>query len=182
MKKYIFLFTLLISFSIRAQSVQGRLTLNGKSKTSLKLESNSAVQLFKDFKTGKYQLQFSFDGKDLVKNLDKETIVFFNFRTVVKKDGKLVKNVIRKHPIPYFPGDMSIPSEAFDFVSVLAITSWDDMQGDSKETVPTLNELLGLMPEGNYSVQLFAEPIEVKGKIAPVEFNFYGRKRPGKVK
>ncbi|MEM9868587.1 MAG: hypothetical protein AAF765_12920, partial [Bacteroidota bacterium] len=93
-----------------AQSVEGELTLNGKTKTELKLESNSAVQLFKEFKTGKYQLKFNFSGRDLVKNVYKEEIVFFNFKTVVRKDGKLVKNVVRKVPLAYFPGDMGIPA------------------------------------------------------------------------
>ena len=52
MKKYIALLVLISSLSLQAQYVEGQLTLNGKTKTELKLESNSAVQLFKEFKTG----------------------------------------------------------------------------------------------------------------------------------
>ncbi len=107
-------------FTIHAQTIKGKLTLNGKPKSELNLETNSAVQLFKEFKTGKYQLKFSFDGKDLPTNIYKEQIVFFEFKTEVFRDGKLVKNIIRKQPIPYFPGEMNIPAEAFDFVSILA--------------------------------------------------------------
>lgn len=107
---YITLIVLFATLLINAQEVNGALTLNGKSKTELKLETNSAVQLFKDFKTGKYKLKFSFDGNKLPTNVYKEEIVFFEFITSVKKDGKLVKNVIRKQPIPYFPGDMFIPA------------------------------------------------------------------------
>ena len=63
-------------FFANAQSVKGKLSLNGKSETTLKLETNSVVQLFKEFKTGKYKLQFSFDGDDLPTNIYNEKIVF----------------------------------------------------------------------------------------------------------
>ncbi|MGD1947253.1 MAG: hypothetical protein ACFB0A_13560 [Croceivirga sp.] len=155
-----------------AQSIEGKLTLNGKTKTSLELKSNSAVNLFKEFKTGKYQLKFNFKGKELVKNVYKEEIVFFNFKTVVKRDGKLVKNVIRKQPIPYFPGDMGIPAEAFDFIGLLAVDP-------EEEEVQMLKEgTIGLMFPGEYSIELYAEPVCTKGKINPVIFSFTVRKNP----
>ncbi|NQZ42984.1 MAG: hypothetical protein HRT65_01650 [Flavobacteriaceae bacterium] len=177
MKKYLLVCLLISCISAQAQYVEGKLTLNGKSKTSLELDSNSAVRLFKEFNSGKYRLQLSFDEKDLVKNLNKEAIIFFNFRTVVKKDGKLVKNVIRKYPIPYFPGEYSIPAEAFDFVGLLA----SDPQ--EEEVLQMMKEgTHGLIQAGEYSIELTVLPIGIKGKIAPVTFNFYGRKRPGKVK
>lgn len=155
-----------------AQSVEGELTLNGKTKIELKLESNSAVQLFKEFKTGKYQLKFNFSGRDLVKNVYKEEIVFFNFKTVVRKDGKLVKNVVRKVPLAYFPGDMGIPAEAFDFVGLLAI----DPEEEGVQMIKKGST--GLMPPGKYNVELYAEPVGTKGKVNPVVFSFTVRKSP----
>jgi len=171
MKKYIALLLVISFFSLQAQYVEGQLTLNGKTKTELKLESSSAVQLFKEFKTGKYQLKFNFKGKDLVKNVYKEEIVFFNFKTVVKRDGKLVKNVVRKVPLAYFPGDMGIPAEAFDFVGLLAVDP-------EEEEIQMLKEgTIGLMFPGEYSIELYAEPIGAKGGIKPVIFNFTVPKR-----
>lgn len=155
---------LLIALSsfCNAQSVSGKLTLNGKSKTELKLETNSAVQLFKEFKTGKHQLKFNFDGKELPTNIYKEKIVFFEFITRVKRDGELVKNLVRKQPIPYFPGEMFIPAEAFDFVGVLASMSKEKSQ-------------IGIIPKGKYTVQLVTKPIGFKGEVAPLEFSFSAR-------
>ncbi|MFD2588895.1 hypothetical protein ACFSQJ_18360 [Croceitalea marina] len=178
MRISILIIALISSFSVTAQSVSGKLTLNEKSKTELKLETNSAVQLFKEFKTGKYQLKFSFDGKELPNNIYKEKIIFFEFITSIKKDGKLVKNVIRKQPIPYFPGEMFLPAEAFDFIGVLAGAD----EEASATVVPALNELLGTMPKGNYTVELSVKPLGVKGEIKPVEFSFLLRKRPGRTK
>lgn len=174
MKKYIALLLLTSSLSLHAQSVEGQLTLNGKTKTELKLESNSAVQLFKEFKTGKYQLKFNFKGKDLAKNVYKEEIVFFNFKTIVKRDGKLMKNVVRKVPLAYFPGDMGIPAEAFDFVGLLA-------SDPEEEEIQMLKDgTIGLMFPGEYSIELHAEPLGAKGEITPVIFNFILRKKPGR--
>ncbi|WP_282043834.1 hypothetical protein [Winogradskyella flava] len=152
---------LLIVFSsfCNAQSVSGKLTLNGKSETELKLESNSAVQLFKEFKTGKYQLKFGFKGKEIPTNIYKEKIVFFEFITTIKKDGELVKNVVRKQPIPYFPGEMFIPAEAFDFIAILASISKE--KGNQ-----------GVMPSGKYSIRLTLKSVDFKGAVEPVEFSF----------
>ncbi|NRB59885.1 MAG: hypothetical protein HRU50_08135 [Winogradskyella sp.] len=169
------LLILLFAFvTLNAQSVSGKLTLNEKSETTLKLKTNSAVQLFKDFKTGKYQLQFSFDGEDLPTNVYNEKIVFFEFITTIKKDGELVKNVIRKQPIPYFPGDMGIPAEAFDFVGLLASNPIEDE--DPSE------QMIGTMPEGKYQIELAIKPIGLEGEIESLTINFILRKRPGRTK
>lgn len=163
-----------VSSFCNAQSVKGSLTLNNKSQTELQLESNSIVQLFKAFKKGTYQLGFNFEANDTPKNIYGEHIVLFEFRTEIYKDEKLVKNLVRKQPIPYFPGDMMLPAESFDFVGLFIVTSWDDM--DKKP------ELLGVLPEGNYRVKLYASPIGVEGEIKPLDFSFSLRKRPGRSK
>ena len=174
MKKLITIVLLSTILSMHAQSVEGKITLNGKSKTELKLENNSAVQLFKEFKTGKYQLRFSFDGKGLPTNIYKETIVFFEFITTVKRDGKLVKNVVRKQPIPYFPGEMFLPAEAFDFIGTLVNVDEDEEPADQM----LKKGFQGTIPEGNYTVQLIVKPVGFKGEIKPLEFSFILRKRP----
>lgn len=164
--KTLLLITVFTTFC-NAQNVKGQLTLNGKSETKLELKTMSAVQLFKEFKTGKYKLKFNFDTKEVPQNIYKETIVFFDFTTIIKKDGKLVKNVVRKQPIPYFPGDMNIPAEAFDFIGVLASISKE--KGNQ-----------GIMPEGKYSIQLQVKPVGFKGEFKPLEFSFILRKKPGR--
>lgn len=172
MKSLIILFfTAGLFITLNAQSVNGKLTLNGKSETNLELKTNSAVQLFKEFKTGKYKLKFSFKPNKIPENVYGETIVFFDFITTIKKDGKLVKNLQRKQPIPYFPGEMFVPVEAFDFVGLLA-------SDPEEEEI----QMIGTMSEGKYSVQLFIKPVGFEGKIAPLEFSFVLRKRPGRTK
>jgi len=159
-----FIFTISLLSYTSAQSVSGKLTLNGKTETKLELKTNAVVQLFKEFKTGKYQLKFNFESKGIPKNINKETIVLFQFKTEIYKDGKLVKNLTRKQPIPYFPGEMFLPAEAFDFIGLLMVTAWDDMDKKPK--------YFGIMPKGYYKVKLYVNPIGFKGEIAPIEFGF----------
>lgn len=164
------LFTFILTFClcslINAQNVKGKLTLNGKSQTKLELTSNSAVALFKEFKQGKYKLQFFFEAKDIPKNMYKETIIFFDFITVIKKNGKLVKNIQRKQPIPYFAGEMFIPAEAFDFIGALATLNEEEQATLIKKGYQ------GTMPKGKYSVQLNIKPVGFKGETASLEFGF----------
>ncbi|PQJ14735.1 hypothetical protein [Aureicoccus marinus] len=200
MKKYLLLLLGIAALQINAQTVEGKLTLNGKSKTTLELESNSAVELFKAFKEKKYQLRFVYEADNVeglyAKNKEK-MVIFFNVVTTVKRDGKLVKNVIRKQPIPYFPGDMFLPAEAFDFVSVLSMVSQNEK--DTNSFLPAFNEQLdgmegekemqilkegmpGYMQPGSYTIELSMQPVGYKGRINPVVFNFILRKRPGRAK
>lgn len=178
MKNSILLLFVFSMLTINAQNVEGKLSLNGKSKTELKLETNSVVQLFKEFKTGKYQIKFNYKASKVPQNIYKETIVFFNFITTIKKDGEVVKNVSRKQPIPFFPGDMNIPAEAFDFIGELANSLEDEEPADQM----IKKGFQGTMPEGSYTVQLMVKPVGFKGGIAPLEFSFILRKRPGRTK
>ena len=178
MKNTILLLFLCSLMSLSAQNVKGKLTLNGKSELNLELKSNSAVQLFKEFKTGKYQLNFNYEANDIPMNIYKETIVFFDVLTIIKKDGKIVKNLQRKQPIAYFPGEQALPAEAFDFIGALA-----NQGGEEEDGLQMLKKgLYGTMPEGKYTVQLRLKPIDFKGEIAPIEFSFILRKRPGRAK
>ncbi|MEM6687737.1 MAG: hypothetical protein AAF617_18315 [Bacteroidota bacterium] len=165
MKTITLLTIMLVSIcaTINAQSVKGKLLLNKKSEAGIELTSSSAVQLFKEFKTGKYQLQFMYDGEGLSKNKHEEEVVFFSFATVVKKDGKIIQKMMRQQPIPYFPGDMLLPAEAFDFIGILA-SSNDTKSSKSRNT--------GIMSAGRYTVELSVAPLGVRGNIEPVVFDF----------
>jgi len=61
MKINIILIALVCLISANAQSLKGKLSVNGESQVKLKLETNSAVQLFKEFKIGKHHLKFNFE-------------------------------------------------------------------------------------------------------------------------
>jgi len=76
--------------------------------------------------------------------------------------------------MPYFPGEMRLPAEAFDFASLLVVTSWDDT-----ERKP---DLLGVMLEGEYAIKLSVKPVNAKGMAEPVTINFALRKKPGRAK
>ena len=155
--------------SIQAQSVDGELTLNGENKVELELETNSVVALFKDFKTKKYYLQFRFKSDDIPKNSYGETIVFFDFITQIRKNGKLIKEIKREQPFPYFPGDMFLAAETFDFISILS-----NMDGNNIKNP----KLFGTLPEGEYTIKLMVNPKGFKGDINPLEIYFALRKRP----
>lgn len=152
-----------------AQEINGQLNINGKSKVNLELTNHSAVQLFKEFLSGRYKTQFSFKASDVPKNKYDETVVHFEFITTVKKDGKLVKNVIRKQPIPYFPGDIAISgAESFDFISILSTMN---SKGVIDPEVIKSGKY-GVMPAGLYEVQLMVRPVGFKGEISPVNLMF----------
>lgn len=161
MKKILFVL-LLCAIGVQGQQVEGKLTLNGKSKTEIKLDNKSTVQLFKEFKTRKHQLHLNFEAKEIPKNRNGETIVLFEFKTELYKNGKLVKNIVRKQPIPYFPGDMDLPAETFDFISLLTFQSWDDLNREEGS--------LGMMSKEKYTVKLYATPLGFSGEISPIVF------------
>jgi len=152
----------------KAQQIKGQLTINNKETTRLELSSASAVHLFKNFKEGKYKIGFNFKADELQKNSEGEFIVFFDFKTVIKKDGKVLRRIKRHMPVPFFPGEMFLPAEAFDFISVLSVTSWDDMV---KKTFVS-QEKSGIMKSGNYEIELSVVPKDVEAEVTPVTFGF----------
>lgn len=170
-QKTIFLavFVLGVQGIIQAQSVNGALTLNGKSKVQLELETNSVTALFKDFKAKKYEMHFQFEADEIPENSYGETLVFFDFITQVKKDGKIIKEVKREAPFNYFPGDMFLAPETFDFIPILSEIAGNDVKNPKYS---------GILPEGKYSIILFIEPKGVMGTINPLEVYFALRKRP----
>ncbi|WP_396152335.1 hypothetical protein [Flavobacterium sp.] len=136
-----------------AQLVQGELKIKEQSKLELTVQSNKAVNLYADFRENKYPIQFAFTGNSIPVNSDKKAVVQFVFTTIVKKDGKVV-GTTKRNPIPFFPGDMFMPVETFDFISILS-----NLQSISEDRISEI-------PKGNYEIYLEAKPVGVKGEIA----------------
>ncbi len=136
-----------------AQLVQGELKVKEQSKLELTVSSNKAVNLYADFRENKYPIQFAFTGNYIPVNSDKKVVVQFVFTTTVKKDGKVI-GTTKRNPIPFFPGDMFMPVETFDFISILS-----NLQNNSEDNI---SEIL----KGNYEILLEAKPINMKGEIA----------------
>lgn len=142
-----------------AQLVQGELKIKEQSKLELTVQSNKAVNLYADFRENKYQIQFAFTGNSIPVNSDKKVVVQFVFTTIVKKDGKVV-GTTKRNPIPFFPGDMFMPVETFDFISILS-----NLQNNSEDNISEI-------PKGNYEILLEAKPINMKGEIASARLFF----------
>ncbi|UPQ80794.1 hypothetical protein M0M57_08125 [Flavobacterium azooxidireducens] len=153
MKKSIILIILLSSISGFSQLVQGEIKVKEQSKIEIAAKSNKAVNLYADFRENKYPIQFTFTGNSIALNSDKKMVVQFVFTTTVKKDGKII-GTIKRNPIPFFPGDMLMPVETFDFISILS-----NQQTNSEETISEI-------PKGNYEILLEVKPVGIKGEIA----------------
>ena len=130
----------------RNPKTEGNITLNGQSKIKIELENPYVVNLFKDFKKGKYKFNFAF-GADYPKEKPRPEFSFFTFRTTVKHNGKIVK-ILEREPMPYIPGvDMFLAPETFDFIYILSTIKQDGLTNASNT---------GVLPSGNYQIILEA--------------------------
>ena len=116
LKKIIATIFLIVASNSFAQYVQGEIKVKEQSKLEISLKSNKAVNLFADFRENKFPIQFVFTGNSLPLNSDKKIVVSFVFTTTLKKDGKVIASS-KRSPMPFFPGDMFMPVETFDFIS-----------------------------------------------------------------
>lgn len=107
----------------------------------------NVLDLFAGFREGKHQIIFTLEGKTT-------EIVF---ETTVKKDGKVI-GTGKRQPMPYFPGDMYIAPEAFDFISLLPYSTTD--------------KDFGKLENGTYEIELNAKPAEGKAETQSVIFKF----------
>jgi hypothetical protein len=146
-------------FGIKAQAqhIQGEIKINEQSKTEISIKSTKIVNLYADFREKKHKINFVFTGIDLPTNDEKQEVVQFVFNTIVKRDGKILGNS-KRSPIPFFPGDMFMPVETFDFISILS-----NIQTNSNEKVSEI-------PSGTYEIILEAKSLGIKGDIAPARF------------
>lgn len=142
-----------------AQSVQGEIKMSEKSKSVTTLKSGNAVDLFKQFKEGKYGISFTFKGEDLPVDEEKRGIVLFSFVTEVFKDGKKAGSY-KRQPMPFFPGEMLEPVETFDVISALTYANGN----------PEKSKYPGHLETGKYVIVLKAIPVGAKGKIQEAQF------------
>jgi len=124
---------------------EGNITLNGQSKIKIELDNPYVVNLFKDFKKGKYKFNFAF-AADYPKEKSRPEFSFFTFKTTVKHNGKIVK-ILEREPMPYLPGDMFLAPETFDFIYILSTIKQDGLTNVSNT---------GALPSGNYQIILEA--------------------------
>ena len=157
MKKTIITLLLIFAIKSKAQLVQGEIKINEQSKAEISLKTNKIVNLYADFRENKYPINFIFTAIDIPQNSNKQEVVQFVFNTTVKKNGKILGS-IKRNPIPFFPGDMLMPVETFDFISILS-----NIQTNSNETISEI-------PSGNYEVILEAKPLGIKGEIKSAQF------------
>lgn len=164
MKKYAYLLIcFLVTLTINSQVIEGKITLNEKSKVDLKLSTNSVNEFLEFIKSQKNQLKLSFKAN----GIEKKQAISFEFITVLKRNGETVKKMSSKKSSSFFPGDQAVPGDVFNNI----VTSWDDM-------VTSWDDMI--KKEGNYTVEIHARPKEIKGNIAPLSINFILRKRPGR--
>ena len=122
MKKQLVLIALLLgSYSLVAQSLEGRIRVEGF-RSGQVLRESVPVDLFKSFKQDKYKIQFSYKADQV----GKRGIVLFDMKTTLIKDGKTIHQSSRKN-WPWLPGDMYVPVEAFDLISALQKVAYSDM-------------------------------------------------------
>ncbi len=159
MKNLIFPALFLLFNSAAAQSVNGTITLSGQSSAALSLNSNRITDLYAEFRKNRYPVVFTFSGSDLKKTGDSREEARFVFITTVKKDGRVISS-LRRPAFPFFPGDMFMPVETFDFIPVLS-----DLQ--EKNTLKP-----GTLPAGKYEILLEAAPDGIKGSIRPFRITF----------
>lgn len=143
-----------VIFMVATQAVHAQKEVMGMQdiKCTMKVENapkqvKNVLDLFVGFREGKHQIIFTLEGKTT-------EIVF---ETTVKKDGKVI-GTGKRQPMPYFPGDMYIAPEAFDFISLLPYST----KGDE----------FGKLENGTYEIELNAKPAEGKVKTQSVIFKF----------
>ncbi|WP_297334934.1 hypothetical protein [Algoriphagus sp.] len=163
MKKHVLIFAMLFgSYSLSAQSLEGRIRIEGFSNGQV-LKETVPVDLFKSFKENKYKILFSYNADQV----GKRGIVLFDMKTTLIKDGKTIHHSSRGN-WPWLPGDMYVPIEAFDLIPALQSEVYE-------MPVPRLDwpKLDSNLPKGKYTVRLEMVPVgEIRGSVSPVEFSF----------
>lgn len=157
MKNTILILLVIFGINTQAQHIQGEIKINEKSKAEISINTNKIVNLYAAFREQKHKINFVFTGTDLPINEEKQEVVQFIFNTIVKRDGKILGNS-KRSPIPFFPGDMFMPVETFDFISILS-----NIQTNS-------NDKISEIPSGTYEIILEAKALNIKGNIAPARF------------
>lgn len=158
MKNGILIFASLFAFTSAgfAQQVNGEILLNQRSRNSIELKTPEAVGLYAQLREKEMAVNFIFKGSGLAKTKSGNDVALIWFRTTVKHNGKEIGSM-KRSPMPFFPGDMLMPVETFDIISILV----------SGKNQP--NERL--LP-GKYEVIFEAAPVNAKGEIKPASLTF----------
>lgn len=139
-------------------SVNGKMLIKNKSALEIKLKNGNVVDLFKDFKMGKYPINFNFEGFGTPRDEQERGIVLFEFVTELYRNGKLIR-AVKREPMPFFPGEMLEPVETFDIISLLTSAQGNPLKNGAYP---------GKLDKGKYSIKVKAIPLGVSGKIQEV--------------
>lgn len=125
---------------------------DARSTVSIRLEmqelaSGSLLDLFAAFRETEGAIRFRLES-----NAEQVPV---RFQTVVMKDGEDIGRSVRA-PMPYFPGEMIMCPEAWDFISVLHQVSSND----------------GRLPAGQYDVRLSVLNTDARPLGEPGRFRF----------
>lgn len=156
MKNIISLIICLFAFVVTsvAQEVQGKILLNERSENRIELKVSEPVGLYAQLREKAVAINFVFEGKGLSRTSSGQEVALIWFRTTVKHNGKEI-GVGKRDPMPFFPGDMWMPVETFDIISILA-----GGKANAK------------LSPGKYEVVLEAMPTGAKGEIKPASLFF----------
>lgn len=160
MKKLFILYLFLFNAVLIGQTIEGNISINEKSSFTIEFTSNKAVDLYAGFRNQKYPILFRLQGTDLIKNDQKQEVVLITFKTTLRHNGNVMGQAERQ-PLPFFPGDMLMPVETFDVISLLT-----KMSDATPHAITTL-------PKGTYEILIEAQSIGVKGKIQPLVLYFF---------
>lgn len=144
-----------------AQQASGNILVNNRSKTTLE-NSLSPVHHFGDFKTGRHKIVFNLKTEGFPTTSDGKEVAIIVFETIVKINGKTISQTKGK-PLPFFPGEMGMPVEAFDLISPIFLHHFG-LEKSLKEN-PKLSPIIE--KGATYEVELRAEVVNGTGKIAP---------------
>tara|TARA_R110001592_G_scaffold249126_2_gene511551 strand:- start:58 stop:561 length:504 start_codon:yes stop_codon:yes gene_type:complete len=142
---------------ITKPSLEGRLGVKGFLRTTT-FKEIKPVDLFKDFKEGKYSINFNFKAN----GINDRNIVLFDMKTTVKYNGRTISQTTRAG-WPLLPGDTSISAEGFDFIPAI--------EKLYARATPTIT----FLPKGTYEIILEMVPSPkqpVKAGIAPATIKF----------
>jgi hypothetical protein len=156
MKTKIFAVTVLLftlGTALHAQSGKGAITIGGRNEWKVEMTSNSVVDLYAQFRGKDMPILFNFDATGILKSTTGKAYAPVRFTTTVRYNGKVIGSK-KTDATPFFPGDMWMPVENFEFVPILFNTLG---KGQSDE-----------LPKGQYEINLQAESQGIRinpGKI-----------------
>jgi hypothetical protein len=146
---------------VNAQSSSGNLLINKSSRTKIE-NPISIVHHFGDFKTGKNKIVFNLETKGFPTTTDGKEVAIIVFETIVKSNGRVISQTKGK-PLPFFPGEMGMPIEAFDIISPIFLHQYG-LEKSIKEN-PKLSPVVG--KGTSYEVEIRAEVLNGTGKVDP---------------